>query len=714
MKRISYLFIVLLALSLKVNGQEVEQDLFDLSLEELMNIEIVSASKKAESSFKSPLSSTVLTKDEIIASGATTIEEALRLVPGMLIREETNGNYDVHIRGNDNLPPGNFAFYSENSMSLVMIDGRPVYNYANGGTFWETLPISIVDVERIEVVRGPATALYGPNAVTGAINIITRTPEDKSISVNGSAQIGNKNTSIIDLSLGTSLLENKLKIGLSGNFEQRDRDMETYYAFALGEYVPGDQVIDYTTGAVGGSFPDAEKAKDRKGANAFVKYHVNEKVSFNLSGGLQDSYAQNIFNERNSTLLSNRSSDSKYIDFSAQIHGLSAQVSHNAGTQNIQAGTDSQNSTFDFNILQTNLEYDINIGKLTLRPGVNFQDATYTDLPYGGGENNGYLNAENTLSSFGYFLRADYKPTESLRLIAAIRNDHYNTPDDTYLTYQLVGTYGIGDNHLIRALYSKANRGPFMIDSYLNYTTGNGLTSPYIEYKGSESLNLPIMNMFEVGYRGMLSSKVTLDVEVFHTITDNITSFEPTYLEIDDYGLHLIYEYIPVDLKAKQTGATFSLNYAPSAKVQLKAYATIQQTELEEYDKKVSPIIIDPSTWTFELPTYERMNATHKQTPSIYGGITGNFRPMDKFNLFAGVYHLGKHTYRHDYASYDESKGEAEVPARTVFNIKASYNIYKNNSLFINARNAFNSKGTEFGFADEIGGLYLAGVNLSF
>jgi len=157
MKRISYLFIVLLALSSQVNGQDADQDLFDLSLEELMNIEIVSASKKAESSFKSPLSSTVLTKDEIIASGATSIEEALRLVPGMLIREESNGNYDVHIRGNDNLPPGNFAFYSENSMSLVMIEGRPVYNYANGGTFWEALPISIVDVKRIEVVPGPST-----------------------------------------------------------------------------------------------------------------------------------------------------------------------------------------------------------------------------------------------------------------------------------------------------------------------------------------------------------------------------------------------------------------------------------------------------------------------------------------------------------------------------------------------------------------------------
>jgi outer membrane cobalamin receptor len=82
--------------------------------------------------------------------------------------------------------------------------------------------------------------------------------------------------------------------------------------------------------------------------------------------------------------------------------------------------------------------------------------------------------------------------------------------------------------------------------------------------------------------------------------------------------------------------------------------------------------------------------------------------------LYAGVYYLGAHTYRHDYASYEEEKGEVEVAGRTLVNIKASYNVYKQNSIFINARNVFNSKGQEFGFADEIGGLYLAGISLSF
>lgn len=255
-----------------------------------------------------------------------------------------------------------------------------------------------------------------------------------------------------------------------------------------------------------------------------------------------------------------------------------------------------------------------------------------------------------------------------------------------------------------------------MIDSYSNYGFGTGeFTSPRVEYNGSESLDLPIITMIEVGYRGLLSSKLTLDVELFHSITSDITSFEPTFFGLDpSKGMYLQYEYVVLDMKAKQTGATFALNFAPTSKIQLKAYATIQQTKLEDYDKKLTSYSFDPVTSTFNLPTVERMDATHKQTPSIYGGITGNFRPIDKLNVFTGVYYLGSHTYRHDYAATDESNGEVEVSGKAIFNAKVSYNVYKNNSIFINARNVFNSNDQEFGFADEIGGLYLVGVNLSF
>src|SRR5687768_7144471 len=128
-----------------------------MSLKELLNVKIVSVSKSAESLFDAPLSASVLTKEDILKSGATSIMEALRLVPGLIVREQTNGNYDIHLRGMDNVPNAPFDLTS-NTTTLVMVDNRPIYSYLMGGTFWETLPVSLHDVEKIEVVRGPAAA----------------------------------------------------------------------------------------------------------------------------------------------------------------------------------------------------------------------------------------------------------------------------------------------------------------------------------------------------------------------------------------------------------------------------------------------------------------------------------------------------------------------------------------------------------------------------
>ena len=125
------IMIFFLIVATSVHGQNIE-DLLSMSLEDIMNTQIFSASKKAENIFDSPLSATVITRDEIESSGVTTIEEIFKLVPGMIIREETNGNFDVHLRGNDNIPPGNYIFFSVNTMSLIMLDGRKVYNNMSG------------------------------------------------------------------------------------------------------------------------------------------------------------------------------------------------------------------------------------------------------------------------------------------------------------------------------------------------------------------------------------------------------------------------------------------------------------------------------------------------------------------------------------------------------------------------------------------------------
>src|SRR3989442_9575314 len=138
MKKIIAFAIYMNAVFIQVNGQKSDSvsSLLRLSIENLMNIPIYSASKVAESTFDAPLSSSVVTKEQIKRSGCTSIMEALRMVPGVIVREQTNGNYDIHIRGLDNIPPNAGLLFFTSSTTLVMIDNYPVYNYLHGGTFW--------------------------------------------------------------------------------------------------------------------------------------------------------------------------------------------------------------------------------------------------------------------------------------------------------------------------------------------------------------------------------------------------------------------------------------------------------------------------------------------------------------------------------------------------------------------------------------------------
>ena len=190
----------------------------------LLNKNLSSASKKTESQLESPLSTTVISQQELISSGATCIEEALRMVPGVIVRQKTNGNYDVHLRGNENLPTNNMLIYSENTKTLVMVNGRPVFNYAFGGIMWETLPVNFDEIDRIEVVRGPASALYGSNAVTGAINIITKSSKNITETVTGNFSGG---TRMMSGNVGVNkTINSKMSVGVNGNIEKRTRDDE--------------------------------------------------------------------------------------------------------------------------------------------------------------------------------------------------------------------------------------------------------------------------------------------------------------------------------------------------------------------------------------------------------------------------------------------------------------------------------------------------------
>lgn len=149
--------------------QQDSGDLTNQSLEQLMDIEVTSASKKAEKISAAPAAIFVITGDDIRRGGFSSIPDALRIVPGLHVAQQSAHVWQVAARG--------FSSVFNHEM-LVLVDGRLVYTPLFGGVWWDVQDPPLEDIDRIEVIRGPGGTLWGSNAVNGVINIIMKKSED--------------------------------------------------------------------------------------------------------------------------------------------------------------------------------------------------------------------------------------------------------------------------------------------------------------------------------------------------------------------------------------------------------------------------------------------------------------------------------------------------------------------------------------------------------
>ncbi len=171
----------------RASAKEIAEELSsgrDTGGEELFDEQVVTAGVRASSENKAPASLTVITDDEIRMSGAATVPEILRSVPGMDVAEMNPSDTNISIRG--------FNRRVSNKV-LVLVDGRSVYQDFLGTTLWPLLDVSVQDISRIEVIRGPGSALYGANAFAGVVNIITKIGDDAG-SARAFVQAGSHNT----------------------------------------------------------------------------------------------------------------------------------------------------------------------------------------------------------------------------------------------------------------------------------------------------------------------------------------------------------------------------------------------------------------------------------------------------------------------------------------------------------------------------------------
>ncbi|MCP4582231.1 MAG: TonB-dependent receptor [candidate division Zixibacteria bacterium] len=160
------LILILMAVSL---AETIPTELKKLSLEELVNIEVITVSRRVEKLSEAAAAIYVITAEDIRRSGFKSIPEALRMVPGMHVGRIDGNKWAITARG--------FNAIFANKL-LVLIDGRSVYTPLFSGVYWDVQDVVMEDINRIEIIRGPGATLWGANAVNGVINIITKSTDE--------------------------------------------------------------------------------------------------------------------------------------------------------------------------------------------------------------------------------------------------------------------------------------------------------------------------------------------------------------------------------------------------------------------------------------------------------------------------------------------------------------------------------------------------------
>lgn len=176
----------LLAANVVVADDAADDDLGGLSLEELLDVEVFAASRRATNASETPAAITVLTREDLRRHGVTHLVEALEWVPGVQFSRLNAANTAVGVRG--------FTGVLSDKL-LVLIDGRSIYSLFYSGVYWDEHDLPVEDIERIEIVRGPGGTLWGANAVNGVINVVTRHSEDTR-GAHASTHVGADETSV--------------------------------------------------------------------------------------------------------------------------------------------------------------------------------------------------------------------------------------------------------------------------------------------------------------------------------------------------------------------------------------------------------------------------------------------------------------------------------------------------------------------------------------
>jgi len=520
-------------------------DSFALSPEQLFDATVMSVSKTSQKLMDAPAAVYVLTNEDIMRSGATSIPEALRLVPGVQVARVNASNWAISIRG--------FNGTLDNKL-LVLIDGRTVYDPLFSGTYWDVQDTMLEDIDRIEVIRGPGAALWGANAVNGVINIITKKAEDTQGNL-ASVTAGNQDGIVEERSGG--------KLGDNG-----------YYRI-YGKYLThGDEQT-----FAGADAHDAQ-AEDRGGFRADWKGNGDAKDDFTLQG--------DVYNSDSSQL---RITSAFTAPFSPEaLEDITARGGNVLGRWN---RTFSDDSKF---MLQSYADYTYRDQLLLTDQRATFDVDTQYELPVmgrhqvivGGGYRYSaddltgtplvsFTNIGDRTQLLNSFIQDKITLDPKTWFLTLGSKFEYNTYTGFEIEPNARLQWQIDDEQMMWASVSRAVRTPSRVEEDLNIVQATGIVNPgahlfSIDTLPNSGLNSEKLIAYELGYRRQWTPKISSDVAAFYNNYQDLSTYTFTGFSPAANPTHTVEDLTPLNTTWGETyGVETSVNWRALESLNLSA-----------------------------------------------------------------------------------------------------------------------------------------------
>lgn len=458
---------------------------------------VVTATRKEQAIEDVPASVTVIGSQEIETSPADNFfADGLRIVPGINIAQTSAADISISTRTATNVI---------SQGQLAMVDYRTVYQDFNGFVLWGTIPLEMDDVDRIEIIRGPGSAIWGANAMHGIVHVVTKAPRDM---VGTSLKLRGGELSTAGANLSHAGVTGKLGYRISGGY-----DFQGPFTQPTGA-IPGSVG---PTNPGGTLYPEYENPDTRRyRANARLDFDVDEETTCSFSSG----YAglEGIFMSPGGPATMEKGTIQAFgkIDFTRRSMRVTAFMNHDAYDGLFINGRFPQ-----FSSDQT---YNIDFSDTRIA-GANHYLTYGVNIRYNAYDNGLVPNAEDR-RSYGAFLQDDLFLTDMLRLVIGARWDYVDPMGDEISPRASLLAYP-WNNQVFRFSYNRAFQAPSIVQNYAAIPNILPLTFPDFNNPGSgDTVTVPIFAMsfgntqlepkqldaFEIGWRGQVGDRATLNV----------------------------------------------------------------------------------------------------------------------------------------------------------------------------------------------------------